>query len=770
MSLTLRSFLLFLLCGITFTALGQDAQLSGRVLDENDEAVIGASVFLQGTFYGTATNLDGTFELQKAPAGKYTLIISAVGYKTVRRNIELPTADEIIIMLQEKTFFGEAAVVTATRSRREQESIPTPVAVVPEEEIQLNGSTRLDAILDEQTGLNVVNNFGAGVQLQGLDPDYTLILVDGEPLIGRSAGTLDLSRINVGNVKQIEVVKGPSSAIWGSDALAGVINIITEEATKPFTADADLRYGNFNAYQTSTRIGLRQGNFSSSTFLNLEGTDGNNLSNSPDAAGSSTPSLISTAFRTKNEYQLNDRVKLFSNLRYYYEDIENAFPFEVAPADTVEVGSNNILSDLSFNPGVEVEFDIPLTIVADYYLSRYNTKTRYSNFDTTDPDLFQSNDFEQYFQKIEFKNLYAWNGNNLTTLGFGQNIESLNADIYADGADFTNSFMFLQHEWFAGSRLNFTGGFRFDNHSEYDQRLTPKLSALYKLNDKIHTRASIGTGFRAPDFRQLFLDFDNPVAAYSVFGARNAVAGLNRLDERGQLREIIVSESQLQNIDAETSLAINAGFDLYPDRATTIRVNAFRNNVQNLIEFQPIAIRTSNQFVFSYFNLDEIRSQGLEVETRLQPSAYFESRFDINLTFGFQYLDASREIEVEGNVIEGGQLVTVTETKRLQLQNRSAESGNIKLFVNDPVIDTRFSIRANYRGSFNIGDINGNNRFDEFETADPYWIWDASVSKTFNRRFTLQVGADNIFNYTDPRFLPGLLGTQYYARLSINIK
>jgi outer membrane receptor for ferrienterochelin and colicins len=769
MSLIFRGFIIILLSGIPFSIQAQESVLSGRVLDENNEAVIGASVFLQGTFYGTATEIDGSFQLKKAPTGKYTLVISAVGYKSLKRDITLPSKEKLTFRLEEKTFFGDAAVVTATRSRRDQESIPTPVSVVPEEEIQLNGTTRLNDILDEQTGLNVVNNFGSGVQLQGLDPDYTLILVDGEPLIGRSAGTLDLSRINIGNVKQIEIVKGPSSAIWGSDALAGVINIITEEATKPFTADADLRYGNFNAYQTSARVGLRQGRFSSSTFVNLEGTEGNNLQDSPGTE-SSVPSLVSTAIRTKNEYQLSNRVNLFGNFRYYYEDIQNDFPFAVSASDTVQVGSNNILSDLSINPGVEVEFDIPLTVVADYYLSRYNTKTRYSNFDTADPDLFQSNDFEQFFQKIEFKNLYAWSGNNLTTLGFGQNIESLNADIYADGADFTNSFLFLQHELYTGSRLNLTGGFRFDNHSEYDQRLTPKFSALFKLNDKIHTRASVGTGFRAPDFRQLFLDFDNPVAGYSVFGARNAVAGLNRLEDRGQLNQIIIPESRLQNIDAETSLAINAGFDLYPDRFTTIRVNAFRNNVQNLIEFQPIAILNSNQFVFSYFNLDEIRSQGVEVETRLQPSAYFENRFDVNLTLGFQYLDASREIEIERNVIEGGQLVTVTETKRLQLQNRSAESGNIKLFVNDPVIDTQFSIRANYRGSFNIGDINGNNRFDDFETADPFWIWDASISKTFNSRYSLQVGVDNIFDYTDPRFLPGLLGSRYYARLSINIK
>ena len=752
---------------ITWNSYAQKSTILGKVTDLNDEPVIGASVFLDGTVKGSSTNPDGEFLITNVSGGSYILVISSVGYKTIRQKIEVPLTKALSFILQEESFLFDAAVITATRTQRDQESIPTPVTVIPEKEIEMNGNTRLDDILSEQTGLAVIDNFGKGVQLQGLDPDYTLILVDGEPLIGRSAGTLDLSRINVGNIKQIEVVKGPSSAIWGSDALAGVINIITEDAKRPLSLSVDGRIGNFNAYQSNVELGINESKYSTSNFFSLEGTDGFN----PTTAGGngSVPSLYSYSLSSKHAYQLNNDIKLTTNARYYYEDVESAFDFETMVNDTSRIQSNNRIQDFSINPGIEINFDIPLSIMADYYLSNFSTETIYSNIGNADPDEFEDTSFDQQFQKYEMKNIYSWDGRNMSTLGFGQNIESLEADTYAEDSGFTNSFVYLQHEWYASDLINISGGFRFDNHSEFDSRLTPKFSLLFKPTSKIHARASVGTGFRAPDFRQLFLDFDNPVAGYSVYGARNAVNGLNRLQDLGLLSQIIVPQSQLQTIEAETSLAFNAGIDIYPSNDITFRINAFRNDVNNLIEFQPIAVRTSSQFVFSYFNLDEVRSQGVEAELRYKLPQFLGDDIQMNLSTGFQYLDATREVQDTRNVIENGILVTRTQTKRLQLQNRSRESGNIKLFVDHSGLDTQFSIRAAYRGSFNIGDINGNNRFDDFETADGFWIWDTSVSKSFNKNYTLQVGADNIFGYTDRTYLPGQLGARYYARFSINI-
>lgn len=147
-----------------------------------------------------------------------------------------------------KTEKLEEIVLTATRTERQLSSLPLPVTLVSKKTIQKSGTIRLNEILNEQTGIITIADESGfeGVQIQGISSDYILILIDGVPLVGRSAGNFDLSRLTVGNIKQIEVVKGPSSSLYGSEALGGVINIITE---KPKSAkvkgNASYRYGSF---------------------------------------------------------------------------------------------------------------------------------------------------------------------------------------------------------------------------------------------------------------------------------------------------------------------------------------------------------------------------------------------------------------------------------------------------------------------------------------------------------------------------------------------
>ncbi|RZK97988.1 MAG: TonB-dependent receptor, partial [Hymenobacter sp.] len=134
-------------------------------------------------------------------------------------------------------------VVTATRTEKSLQDVAIPVSVVSAKQIKSMGSLRLGDVLREQTGLSLVNDHGQGIQMQGLNSEYTLILVDGEPLIGRTAGTLDLTRVAVGNIQRVEVVKGPASALWGSDALAGVVNIITQKPQPGLSGGLRARYG-----------------------------------------------------------------------------------------------------------------------------------------------------------------------------------------------------------------------------------------------------------------------------------------------------------------------------------------------------------------------------------------------------------------------------------------------------------------------------------------------------------------------------------------------
>src|SRR5689334_20322028 len=132
------------------------------------------------------------------------------------------------VFAQEDTLFSKTLtelVITATRTERKLSNVAVPVQIITRKAITQSGSVRLNDILTEQTGLYITSGgattsagggvFGNGVQIQGLSPDYTLILLDGEPIIGRQGGVIDLSRLSVGNIKKIEIVKGPSSSLYG---------------------------------------------------------------------------------------------------------------------------------------------------------------------------------------------------------------------------------------------------------------------------------------------------------------------------------------------------------------------------------------------------------------------------------------------------------------------------------------------------------------------------------------------------------------------------
>ena len=161
-------------------------------------------------------------------------------------------------------------VITATKTERSLVSLPMPVSLIKSGELAITGTSRLQDILSEHAGLTVVpqvNGFGNGLQIQGLNPDYTMILIDGEPLIGRFTGSLELNRVSLANIKKIEIVKGPSSSLYGSEALGGVVNIITKSPEYD-KLQLGLRYSSHNTLDASANAFLVKNKFSASIFGN----------------------------------------------------------------------------------------------------------------------------------------------------------------------------------------------------------------------------------------------------------------------------------------------------------------------------------------------------------------------------------------------------------------------------------------------------------------------------------------------------------------------
>ena len=758
---------IFFVCTIPVFAL--QSSIEGTVYSENRKPVSGAHVYLEENKWAIS-NENGNFTITSLTPGTYEIKISSIGFQDEFQSltVEENSSHTLEVYLKEKIYRDNPVVVTASRTSQDLEDVSVPVTVIDSEEITRSGNLRLSEVLDEQIGLNIVSNHGTGIQVQGFDPEYTLILIDNQPIIGRTAGTLDLDRLAVGNIEQIEVVKGPSSALWGSEALAGVINIITNKGSSPFSWDVNGRYGTHTTFDGSSNLTFKKDRFTGRFFTNINGSDGYDLNS--ETIAQTVAQYQNYTFSGGTSYRISKNFNLKLSGRYYRENLSYDSESTINQVDQIIYGEQ-LLEDYSITPELSISIGSRQLFELTHFINNYNNSTD-EVVQSSDNVFFQSN-FDQHLQRSEIKSSTFWNDDHTTIFGVGYNNEALVADIYSDVPDFSSYFGFGQHEWQTRENLSFTLGFRFDAHSEYNSQFSPKFSGLFKPNDIVHIRASFGGGFKAPTFNQLFLNFTNSTVGYSVFGTSTVIEGMDNLQDRNQIADIFIQASDVTNIEAESSVSFNLGFDIYPTENMSFKMNAFRNDVEDMIETLPIARLLNNQSVFSYFNLDQVYTQGFDSELKLTPT-FIEN---LSYSIGYQLLDARIQYEDVFDVVENGVIVSTSETRYGLLPGRSKHTGNIKVFYSLDRLGLFATLRAIHRSKFGI-DFNGNKRVDEgeyvneantFGEALEKTIVNFSISKTFSNRYTLQLGVNNLTNFTDPMYQPHYPGRTFYTQLNIKL-
>lgn len=737
--------------------------IGGRVSDEADRPVPGAAVQVVGTNVGVSTNAEGQFSLSAASLSfPFSLRVSHIGYFPQTLSVKSAEQD-ISFRVKERTLLSDDVVVTATRTAKLIEETATPVQLITKEAIEKSGVVRLDKILLEQAGFTIVAEpFGSGIQLQGLDPDYTMILVDGEPLIGRSGGALDLSRVTLGNVKRIEIVKGPSSALWGSEALAGVINIITDRPESEFGASVSSRYATNNALDLSTKVEAATETFSQTIFFNRNSSDGFDLTSN---AGQTAPPFLNFTVNSKSEYRLGERSSVGLSGKYFREDI-NAFSELGTTTGTIAANDEQVTKEWSLNPTFTHQFRGG-KFYARYYATQYDVDNTISDISTGDP--VENLDFRQTYQKGELQSDVILAGNQLLTGGAGYVNETVDSPRFGGDPQFNAGFAYLQHDWDVTQQWNVTSGFRYDIHSEYNSQISPKLATRYEINDRWAFRLSGGRGFKAPDFRQLLLNFTNSVAGYSIFGSDIAQESIIDLQERGQIARLFFDPTTLEAIKAERSWSLNAGIDFNPNAVLQFKVNLFRNDIRDMIDTRPVAQKSNGANVFTYVNLNHVVTQGVEVDAKWQIHRY------VQFKASYQYLD-SRDVDVLNDIRDGrvfrrnsqGRTERVSVGDYGGLFNRSKHMGAFMIFANQPVWKVDASLRAQFRSRFGFGDLNANQVLDiDEEYADGYMIWNLAAGKSVGKYVRLQAGVDNVFDYTDAQNLPFIAGRLIYGGLTV---
>jgi len=426
-------------------------------------------------------------------------------------------------------------IITATKTERILSSLPLNVSIIKKSDIEKTNATRLSDVINEELGLITVSDFGGGegIQMQGLDSEYTLVLIDNQPLIGRSAGTLDLNRISVGNIKQIEIVRGPSSSLYGNNAFAGVINIITEEPKTGLKGNLISTYETHNTFDKNILFSYKKNNFYSSVFFNNYSSDGYDLI---EDDGLNTVNKFKTnTLQIKLGHNLGESLKIKINARYYTQLIDNIAPNSLSGETfTSEDNINFTISHKSEK--IRTDFEV-------YFTSYFGDEF----LDDEQGNRFSESFYDQIFLKPEIKTVYKINNKKEFVFGLGNEYETLNRTYFEIEPKQNSPFIYFQYDYNPNEKINLILGGRFDKYKEYKSQVSPKFSGIYKIKNNESIKISTGYGYKTPDFRQLYFNFSNSTVGYSVIGYNVVEDVLNQLIDEGQIANIIVPIEEFED-------------------------------------------------------------------------------------------------------------------------------------------------------------------------------------------------------------------------------
>ncbi|RNC79505.1 MAG: TonB-dependent receptor [Balneola sp.] len=492
-------------------------------------------------------------------------------------------------------------VVTASKIPQLARETTKSVTIISRTEIERFQGADLAQLLHQQSGI-VVNGAGSnptaakGVYLQGATGQYTLILIDGVPVNdpSGSGGAYDPRLFPLGNIEQIEIVKGSQSTLYGTDAIAGVINIITKkESLETVNLSAGLSYGTYNSFNSDIALrGSLNEMLGYSVSYTHASSDGTSEAEEPEGAtGFDDDGFSQDAISTRLIVNPLEGLSIQPFLNYSFYDGEyDAAAFTDAPDNTFELKS--------FVPGVQFGYSLDRVRVNGSYQYTRTQREFISGFDPFntegrfhDVDVYSSGTISDQFSVLG---------------GFNYQNNQLPASTNGveESADIISPYL----TFYANNINGFSAeiGYRLNSHTEYGNNSTFSFSPSFQATEEIKILASVSSGFKAPTLTELF--------SPGNYGGN-------------------------PDLDPQKSFSLEGGIETRAlDNTVLVKVQGFRRSIDDVIVFQ----FASDFLSGSYFNLNEQNFWGIEIDAEAIVSD------GISLSTGYQYLKGET-INDDGN-------------------------------------------------------------------------------------------------------------------------
>lgn len=450
-----------------------------------------------------------------------TFIISTVVSAGVWGVASAQPAEDLEISADEPLEIDAAGddeiVITGARLAQPLKDSPVAVEVMRREAIEQSGARDLAEALEEHPGVQVDRSFrGAGITLRGLDPKYVLILVDGQRVAGRTDGVVDLSRFPVSAIERVEIVKGPASALYGSDAMGGVINIITRDGGRgpALAAEATAQGDSRSQRLLRGSVSGRQGRLSGRISAQARQMEAYDLDpSSPDTDGSDF-----------EQYTVSPQATWRSGGSTL--TVEGAY-LQQRRAGVDASATGAVLDRVNLTRSVSVAGRWRLRLDGGGAVSVNASHSRFRDqFERDQRGASALDTLEDARDHLTVVNgqwsatLGGWHLLSVGAEGLVEVMESPRLTVGDGRGDRARVSAWLQDVWtvLPDPYLTLVPGIRVDRDDQFGTAVSPKLALRVDPVEGLVARGSFGAGFRAPDFKELLLRFENPGVGYVVQG------------------------------------------------------------------------------------------------------------------------------------------------------------------------------------------------------------------------------------------------------------
>lgn len=421
-----------------------------------------------------------------------------------------------------KKDLGEIVVTTSTKTEKKISEVPMIVEVITAEELEESNTKTVMEALDFVNGVNAIQDNGSwgnnGVQLRGMEKKHTLVLINGQRFYG-GHNCIDLSTIPIEMVEQIEIVKGPFSSLYGSDAMGGVVNIITKKSPGNNYTDFNIEMGSNNTRNYDVSGGFNKNELGGTFNFTRQSSDG--IEEDDEYEKNIFDASFVLNFSPQSKLEVSP---YYSKLQHKYEDRNQE--------------RHGLNMKWAFEPDVLSEFYIRSSLF-DYKHWTEDKETD-NNKDSTELEI-------GYNRLLGSRHLF--------TVGGEYHLEDFSDEVKKYNKDQTINSVFVQDQ-IDFYPLQVILGARVDEHDLWGTEVCPNLKTSYQLNKKIKLRGSVGKAFRAPTLVKLYAD-------------------------EWMMGPFLVHSNS--DLEPEESLGYELGMDYDFSKKATLSTTLFRNDVDNLV-------------------------------------------------------------------------------------------------------------------------------------------------------------------------------------------